>query len=292
MKTIVGFFFVLVATGAFSQTFEANSNPVAVEVGTTATVPKDDPMVMTLEELGITNLPKYYALIIGVSEYKYAGPKLISLDQPAKDAQKLSQLLINKYAFSREDVMLLQNPTSEDIINSFERLSEMVTEKDNVLIFYAGHGVYDKVKGFGYWLPSDAKPDSRSAWVSNSVIKDYIGAIKSKHTLLITDACFSGSIFKSRSFEATRTRMTEMYRDKSRKAMTSGNLTEVPDKSVFIKFLIKTLDENPDAYIPSSVLFNRMYEPILNNASTTPQFGVVQGAGDEGGEFLFFKKMK
>jgi hypothetical protein len=294
MKLIVGFLFALISTATFGQTFEASSNPLSVEVGATprTVVAKDDPMVTTLEDLGIVTLPKYYALIIGVSEYKYAGPKLQSLDLPAKDAAKLSQILIDKYAFNKDDVYLLQNPTSEDIINNFERLAETVTEKDNVLIFYAGHGSYDKGKGFGYWLPSDAKPDSRSAWISNSVIKDYIGAIKSKHTLLITDACFSGSIFKSRSFESTRMRINEMYRDKSRKAMTSGNLTEVPDKSVFIKFLIKTLDENPDPYIPSSVLFNRMYEPILNNATTTPQFGVVQGAGDEGGDFLFFKKQK
>jgi hypothetical protein len=294
MKHLVGFLFVLISATSFGQTFEANSNSLAVEVGKQATVlpPQDDPMIATLEDLGIKTLPKYYALIIGVSEYKYAGPRLQSLDLPAKDALKLSQILIDKYAFAREDVKLLQNPTAEEIINSFEHLSETVTEKDNVLIFYAGHGSYDQKKGFGYWLPSDAKPDSPSGWISNSIIKDYIEAIKSKHTLLITDACFSGSIFKSRSFDATRKRMTEMYRDKSRKAMTSGNLTEVPDKSVFIKFLIKTLDENPDPYIPTSVLFNRMYEPILNNANTTPQFGVVQGAGDEGGEFLFFKKMK
>ena len=31
-------------------------------------------------------------------------------------------------------------------------------------------------------------------------------------------------------------------------------------------------------------------EPILDNAPTTPQFGVIQGAGDEGGDFFFIKK--
>jgi hypothetical protein len=33
-----------------------------------------------------------------------------------------------------------------------------------------------------------------------------------------------------------------------------------------------------------------MYEPILNNAATVPQIGVIQGAGDEGGDFIFIKK--
>ncbi|HMJ67302.1 MAG TPA: caspase family protein [Cyclobacteriaceae bacterium] len=293
MKSIFCLLLAVCSITAFGQTFEATSNSLAVDVGVQQPVAVEvDPMMMTLEALGITTLPRYYALIIGVSEYKNAGARLVSLDQPAKDAERLYSILLEKYSFSKETVTLLKNPTSEDIINGFEHLAESATEKDNVLIFYAGHGSYDKVKGFGYWLPSDAKPDSRSAWISNSVIKDYIGAIKAKHTLLITDACFSGSIFKSRSFESSRMRINEMYRDKSRKAMTSGNLTEVPDKSVFLKFFLKTLDENPDPFMPSSVLFNRIYEPILNNANTTPQFGVVQGAGDEGGDFLFFKKLK
>lgn len=37
-------------------------------------------------------------------------------------------------------------------------------------------------------------------------------------------------------------------------------------------------------------LFTRMYEPNVNNASTIPQYGVIQGAGDEGGDFIFIKK--
>lgn len=281
----------LVHTG-LAQSFESASNPVAVELGpvAAANVTSNDEMVVTLEAMGITKLPKYHALIIGVSDYQYAGPKLVNLDQPTKDAAKLYSILTEKYAFSRESVTLLQNPTREDIINNFDRLVQTVGERDNLLIFYAGHGVYDKTTSFGYWLPSDAKADSRSAWIPNSTIKDYLGAIKSQHTLLITDACFGGSIFKSRSVDAMIRKVHELYKDKSRKAMTSGNLTEVPDNSVFVKFLLKTLDNNPDPFLSTSALFTRIYEPVTDNAPTTPQFGVVQGAGDEGGDFIFFKK--
>ena len=119
--------------------------------------------------------------------------------------------------------------------------------------------------------------------IANSTIKDYMGAVKSKHTLLITDACFGGSIFKSRSVDAvTFLKVHELYKDPSKRAMTSGNLSEVPDKSVFIDQLLKKLNENEDDYLPSQKLFTRIYEPVSNNA-TEPQFGVIQGAGDEGG---------
>src|SRR5258705_3625087 len=81
-----------------------------------------------------------------------------------------------------------------------------------------------------------------------------------------------------------------LYKDPSRKAITSGNLSEVPDKSPFIEFLLKKLNENEDKYLPAQQLFSRIFEPVSNNSSATPQFGVIQGAGDQGGDFIFIRK--
>jgi hypothetical protein len=268
-----------------AQTFEATSNTISVDSS-----PKVVEVTPTLADLGITKVPTYHALIIGVSEYQHSGPGLPDLEMPAKDASSLYEILTNGYAFAKETVTLLKDPTREEIINKLDDLAEKVTDRDNLLIFYAGHGFYDKAKDFGYWLPSDAKTTSRSAWIANSTIKDYIGAIKSKHTLLITDACFGGSIFKTRSVESMVRRFNEQYKDRSRKALTSGNLTEVPDKSIFVQFLLKNLKENTDVFLSSSSLFSRIYEPILNNATTVPQYGVIQAAGDEGGDFIFIRQ--
>ncbi len=286
MKTRASIILLFAWCGAVGQTIEGNSNALTIDTSK----PKVSEETITLKTLGITNVPKYYALIVGVSDYRNAGPKLPNLDMPAKDAEKLASLLIEKYAFESQNVTLLKSPTREEMINQFDRLAENVSEKDNLLIFYAGHGYYDKAKDFGFWLPSDAKIDSRSAWIANSTIKDYVTAIHSKHTLLIADACFGGSIFKTRSIDATIMQFNQMYKDNSRKALTSGNMTEVPDKSIFLKYLIKALEENGEVFLPSSKLFSRIYEPILNNTSTVPQWGVIQGAGDEGGDFIFIKK--
>ena len=279
----------LVSLETFSQTFESSSNAVKVTVDKNRAL-NNEPPALTLEDLGISKIPKYNALIIGVSKYQNEGAGLSSLEMPTIDAKRLSDLLSTKYAFDKGDIIMLLDPTREQIINGFDSLAERSGEKDNVLIFYAGHGIYDKEKDFGYWLPADAKKTSRSAWIANSTIKDYIGAIKAKHTLLITDACFGGSIFKTRSVEAIIRRFNDLCKDKSREALTSGNLSEVPDQSVFLKFLIKALEENTDVFLASSTLFSRIYEPIVNNAPTSPQFGVVQGAGDEGGDFIFIKR--
>lgn len=264
----------------FSQTLKEKTNPVTVDYsikpGADEVIPKQN--------------RKYRALIMGVSKYQHEGPGLQSLDNPTKDAQLVYDMLTKKYTFDPADVILLKDPTRQNIIDAFDKLSNETAADDNVLVFYAGHGVWDKQKELGYWLPSDAEMKSRSAWIANSQIKDYLSdnVIRSKHTLLITDACFGGSIFKSRSVSAeTFMRVNELYKEPSRKAMTSGNLSAVPDKSVFIQQLLKKLDDNEDDFLPAQQLFARIYEPIVNNAASNPVYGIIQGAGDGGGDFIF-----
>ena len=236
---------------------------------------------------------KYRALIMGVSKYQYEDARLQSLDRPASDAQQIYDLITQLYTFEPADVILLKDPTRHDIIEALDKLSQLTGDKDNLLVFYAGHGYWDKQRELGYWLPSDAKRESRSNWISNSDIKDNLAmaSIKSKHTLLITDACFGGSIFKSRSMTPDRLmQLNEMYRDPSRRAMTSGNLSEVPDKSIFLDQLLKKLRDNDEEYLPALTLYTRIFEPITNNSTTRPVYGVIQGAGDEGGDFIFERR--
>ena len=82
----------------------------------------------------------------------------------------------------------------------------------------------------------------------------------------------------------------ELYKYASRKAMTSGNLTLVPDKSVFTDVLLRRLEDNTYVFLPAQNLFYRIFEPVSNNSVATPQFGVVQGTGDDGGDFIFIKR--
>ena len=129
-------------------------------------------------------------------------------------------------------------------------LSNTITEKDNLLIFYAGHGYWDKKGEIGYWLPIDAMNSNASNWFINSTMCDFIDSIMSKPTILIADACFRGSIFKSRTaFTEPPGGITKLCELTSRKAMTSGTLEIVPDENVFLKYLIKRLDENEQKFL-------------------------------------------
>ncbi len=246
------------------------------------------PPVVTLQEK-ISESATYYGLIIGIDNYK--DENILDLDNPVKDAEKLRQTLIDHYNFNEENISFLQNATREVIIRNLDALSNEIGPEDNLLIFYAGHGVWDPESNNGYWLPSDADEDVKINWFRNSTLVDYLKEINSKHTLLITDACFSGSIFKMRSAFGNREKAYEkLYELPSRKAMTSGSLTKVPDRSSFTRFLIQRLEENDETYLSSEQLFSSFRIAVINNSDVIPQYGEIENVGDEGGDFIFLKK--
>ncbi len=270
---------------------------IGFQVGHNSTIKVDYLRVSYIEEM-IVEQPmdysikgaKYYALLIGVNEYAY--PDLNDLDHPVRDARKLEEILLERYNFERDNVKLLENPTREEMISTLDALSGTINEQDNLLIFYAGHGYWNEDTRVGYWLPTDANLNNTANWFRNSTLRDYIGSINSKHTLLIADACFSGSIFKARSAfneEATNA-IEKLYELNSRKAMTSGTLKEVPDESVFVQYLLKRLQDNKDAYLTAEQLYSSLRTAVLNNSPNVPQFGEIKDTGDEGGDFIFVKK--
>ena len=76
----------------------------------------------------------------------------------------------------------------------------------------------------------------------------------------------------------------------SRKAMTSGTLTEVPDESAFIRYLLSRLEENEETYLSSEELFTRIKMAVISNSNAVPQYGDIQNVGNEGGDFIFLKR--
>jgi hypothetical protein len=237
----------------------------------------------------VTSTGINYALIIGIQTYD--DPAIPDLDEPVADAEQLKEVLAKNYAFESSHVKLLQNPDKAALFRELDEFAQKVKAEDSLLIFYAGHGMWDQQFEQGYWLPKDASHDSRAQWISNSDIRDYIRAIHSRHTLLITDACFSGGIFKSRSgLTGSDKAIQELFSMPSRKAMTSGTLTEVPDHSAFLDYLTQRLRDNTQDYMSADQLFYRFREAVINNSPNTPQYGVIHEAGDEGGEYIFIRR--
>lgn len=281
-----------ISTKSLSNEVKA-PNALNLETKTTAQMEttKTETTQKLARELGLGSYPKYYALLIGNSDYKRSDENLPNLRNPTNDALKFYDVLL-KYSFAKENIRLMKNASRSDMIDALEELAAKLTEKDNLLIFYAGHGSWDENLRVGYWLPSDAVPGKKASWFSNSNLKDYIAGIKSKHILLISDACFSGSIFRARAVSdpLSDIGVAKLYKYPSRKAMTSGNLNTTPDESKFFEYLNKRLTENDRHFISAKEIFYSMFNAVVNNTNSIPQYGVIQETGDEGGDFIFIRK--
>lgn len=234
----------------------------------------------------------YHALLIGIQ--KYNDKKISDLQYPINDAIKLKNILNKYYYFDDNNLKILKNPNRHEILNELFSLSKKLTEKDNLLIFYAGHGDWSRDREQGYWIPCDGENKNPSNWISNGDIRDFLRAIKTQHTFIISDACFSGAIFKTKSLENTPKTIREKYNIKSRRAISSGDDKQsVPDRSIFLDYLINSLKINQNKYLSAQKLFTDVCDVFIyeNKTDQNPVYGSIANIGDEiGGDFIFVKK--
>jgi hypothetical protein len=238
----------------------------------------------------------YYALIIGIDKYTGSWQPL---KNGVKDAKSVETLLRQKYKIDVFKTLYDVQATRKSIITTMEWLAANVKEKDNVLIYFSGHGEYKQQLGKGYWVPVDAQTTSTSDYISNNDIQTFLSGIKSKHTLLISDACFSGDIFRGNTigvpFENSERYYKEVNNLASRQALTSGGIEPVMDggkegHSVFAYYFLKALTGNVSKFYDASQLFSTIKIPVTNNSEQSPQFQAIKNTGDEGGQFIFIKK--
>ena len=239
---------------------------------------------------------EYYGLVIGIDEYSGDWPQL---KNAVNDAKAVAELLSSKYTFQYMKTLYNQDATRDNILKEFEFLLQRVKENDNVLIYYSGHGEYIKDMDKGFWVPIDASSKSISKYISNEDIKAFLTGIHSKHTLLVTDACFSGDIFRGKTmtipYENSTKYYSKMYSLSSRKALTSGGVEPVLDKgkdnhSIFAYYFLQALKNNSDKYYDAGQLFDFLKIPVVNNSYQTPAYSPIRNAGDEGGQFIFIIK--
>lgn len=231
---------------------------------------------------------KNYLFVVGVNDYDH-WPKLFNA---VRDANDVATTLMGAYNFQFDDVIMLKNEqaTRSNIYNSLRSLISKVGPKDNLIIYYSGHGHFDELLNEGYWIPVDAKLNTPSDYLSNSDILKVIGSINSQHTFLVADACFSGSLFA----EQTRGYVENVEKYRSRWGLASGRLETVSDggqganspfATNFIHFL-KTTDKKSFAV---SELVQYVKVKVAEVSDQTPLGNPLKGAGDEGGEFVFYK---
>ncbi len=239
---------------------------------------------------------RYHALVIANNHYR----SLDDLVTPANDANAISEILERQYGF---EVTKLFNATRYDMVSALNDMRRDLTDNDNLLIYFAGHGAYDKANNRGHWLPVDAEHDSTANWVSTIDVTDIVNAMSAKHVLVVADSCYSGALMRAENTELDpgmsddlRSQwLRAMAKTRSRYLLTSGGVKPIVDDggnghSVFANALIEVLSDG-SGVIESSVLYRRVRDLVTQRSQVleldqTPDYAQLRSSGHEFGEFL------
>lgn len=176
------------------------------------------------------------ALLFGTDNYTdWSG-----LKNPIYDVTEIKKLLSEYYGY---EVTLVKDATKEQVNNyldSFLRLS--YGPKDNLLIFFAGHGVLDPLYG-GHIVCNNSQRNDRtfSTYLSFNHLAGLLDRQQNcRHVFLVLDVCFGGGIFSQQSVPAyygtdafshdkEKAILDKISASKSRMFLTSGGETYVSD---------------------------------------------------------------
>ncbi len=240
----------------------------------------------------------YHAIIFAVGEQRPSSG-LPSLRFPLKEADSLRAVITRDYTFEPKNVQVVRNPTREAILDTLEVLARRLGPDDNLLVVYSGHGGFDEGGREGYWLATDAANARPSTWIPNESIRTWLRKLKARSVLLITDACFSGSLNRSNDDRADlgtdSQRMMAgalMYaRRSSRQAMTAGTAKEtVPQVSIFSMEIVAALKRHIAPVFLAQQLAAEINPRVAAVAHTTPTFSAVPGIESDQGDFVFVKR--
>lgn len=225
------------------------------------------------------SLGRSWFLGIGIDHYQH----FPNLNNAVKDVKDVLTVLKADYDLEPENVITLfdEQATRSRIITELDQLKRRLRSankdqlQDKLIIYFSGHGHLDE-DGKGFWIPTDASKDSTAFYISNSRIREYIEDLKALHTLLISDACFSGSLFKHSGISSDKA-IEDLEKAVSRWALTSGRRKEPVqdghpgDNSPFAKSILYVLKQNDRPKLKVSTFIDRVMDLTRQQGRQLPQ---------------------
>jgi uncharacterized caspase-like protein len=241
---------------------------------------------------------QYHALIIGNDHYR----QWIPLNTAIADATSVAKLLQEQYGF---EVRVLKDASRKEILKALNDYRKTLSERDNLLIYYAGHGFLEPMIDRGYWIPIEGDLQDNSEWVEFPAVTDLLELLPAKQVLVVADSCFAGKLARSAIGRITPdaqddgrlSQLNAIAGKKIRTTLTSGGAKPVLDDgggghSVFATAFIGVLSENSTA-LETERLFWTVRSRVIQAAERMkfeqiPTYGPIHMAGHEGlGDFVF-----
>ena len=239
----------------------------------------------------------YYALVIGCADYRSGRRRLPS---PVDDARKIASTL-KSLGWT---VKVVENPDGRTLERSIWGLvfSEGRDKDKAIFLWFSGHGhTIDEADGtgLGYLVPVDA-PDPGTdpvgfteKAISMRQIETVSKQIRSRHVLMVFDACLSGDIFQMVEAKPSP-HIEEKVAYPVRQFIIAGTEDEqVPDKSMFNQVFIQGIqdgsaDLNQDRYITCEEVGAYLQEKVIlyTRGAQHPKFGRINNPKLDKGDFV------
>jgi len=238
-----------------------------------------------------------WAVVIGIDDYAN-WPKL---QYAVRDARAIRETLIQRFGFSAEHVLSLENreATRSGILSAFnDKLARSGMKKnDRLFVFFAGHGATRQLssgRDLGYIIPADSDPNKLATdAVPMTELQNIAENLTAKHVLFVMDACYSGLGLTRGAGPANFLR--DNAKRLGRQMLTAGGADQLvadggPNgHSVFTWTLLQAMagkaDLNGDGLITATELAAYVAPAVAAVSRQTPAFGSLPGS--EGGDFVF-----
>ncbi len=148
--------------------------------------------------------PLDVAIIVGIEQYHRGIPKS---DYSYNDA-RLVKAYLEALGFAPRNIEFLKDDeaTRSGIQKCVEHmLPNMVKKESRVFFYYSGHGAPDPASGTAYLLPYDGDPSYlQDTGYPLSRLYEMLGKVRARETIVVLDACFTGSGGRSVVAKGTR----------------------------------------------------------------------------------------
>ena len=142
-----------------------------------------------------------YALLVGVSRFKYDPRGKNHLKYAANDASRINEYLVKYRGYDKGNVILLINEkaTRQKVQDALDKLAAKAQDGDEIFLYFSSHGApiydgslnvvtYDTVFK-NHFTMSDSSFPSKS-------LRDFIERSRSEKVIIVLDVCYSGAAFQ------------------------------------------------------------------------------------------------
>ncbi len=248
---------------------------------------------------------KTFAVIIANEDYEMVAKVPMALN----DGRTLGEYCNKTLGLPKSNIRIYENATYGTMLRAvrdIEKIADAYSGDISVIFYYAGHGIPNEATKDAYLMPVDA--DGLQTEVCYSLNKLYtkLGALNTRSTLVLLDACFSGSnrdgdMLASARGVALKAKVEEPKGNMIIFSAASGDETAFPYKEkghgLFTYFLLKKLQETRgnvtlaelSKYVTENVTRQSV---VINRKSQTPHIAPAESMSESWREIVLIPEIK